>query len=305
MSELILHHYPMSPFSEKARSMLGYAQLEWQSVITREMLPRPHLAALAGGYRKIPVAQIGADIFCDSRLISSEIAALSGKQKIALDNCSDAVQKFVKEVDLDIFFASLMAGGSLRLGKKVLQSMSLADIARFARDRARMGRGAKVKMPGPRQAKPMVLAHLQRLSDMLTQDFLFGNEPCHGDFSAYHSLWFVRDLGERQFINKFPGVIAWMDRIKAFGHGSAIDISIDAALQRARTSQPRPVADDLRRDELIGKPVSIAPNDYGRDATTGTLVGSSPQRWVLARESVELGTLHVHFPRTGFVLQAV
>jgi hypothetical protein len=49
--------------------MLGYADLSWQSCITREMPPRPLLARLAGGYRKIPVAQIGADIFCDSRVL--------------------------------------------------------------------------------------------------------------------------------------------------------------------------------------------------------------------------------------------
>jgi len=91
MTDLILHHYPMSPFSQKTRSMLGYANLPWQSVITREMLPRPHLQTLAGGYRKIPVAQIGADIFCDSHSIASEIARLSDKPELALET---AVQKY-------------------------------------------------------------------------------------------------------------------------------------------------------------------------------------------------------------------
>ena len=44
MPTLILHHYPMSPFSEKIRAMLGYADVSWQSCITREMPPRPLLA---------------------------------------------------------------------------------------------------------------------------------------------------------------------------------------------------------------------------------------------------------------------
>ena len=39
MSELILHHYTLSPFSEKARAMLGYAGLQWQSVTVAEMPP--------------------------------------------------------------------------------------------------------------------------------------------------------------------------------------------------------------------------------------------------------------------------
>ena len=62
MSTLILHNYPMSPFSEKTRAMLGVAGLSWRSAPTREMPPRPVLAALAGGYRKVPLAQIGADL---------------------------------------------------------------------------------------------------------------------------------------------------------------------------------------------------------------------------------------------------
>lgn len=305
MSGLILHNYAMSPFAEKMRSMLGYSQLEWQSVTTREMPPRPMLARLAGGYRKIPVAQIGADVFCDTRVIASEIAALSNKPLLALENCSPDVQAFVKEVDLEVFFACIMAGGSKRLRDKVRQSMSLLDIARFAWDRINMGRTAKVKMPGPRSAMPKVLAHLQRMEGLIKQDFLFGTEPCHGDFSAYHSLWFIRDLGERSFINDYPNTIAWMDRMKAFGHGKRIDISAEAALEQARAAQPRPIPADYLQDALIGKQVSIAPSDYGRDATTGKLVGSSPQRWILARESGDLGTVHVHFPKQGFAISAV
>ena len=91
MPDLILHHYPMSPFSEKIRAMLGYSRMHWQSVLTREMPPRPLVASLAGGYRKIPVAQIGADIFCDSRTIAREIAILANQPALALENCSPEV----------------------------------------------------------------------------------------------------------------------------------------------------------------------------------------------------------------------
>ncbi len=33
MSELILRHYPTSPFAEKARLLLGFKQLSWRSVM--------------------------------------------------------------------------------------------------------------------------------------------------------------------------------------------------------------------------------------------------------------------------------
>ncbi|MEQ9465562.1 MAG: hypothetical protein RJQ10_18015 [Haliea sp.] len=47
--QLILHHYAMSPFAQKIRSMLGYAGLPWQSAIAREMPPRPVVAQRAAG----------------------------------------------------------------------------------------------------------------------------------------------------------------------------------------------------------------------------------------------------------------
>ena len=78
---MILHHYPMSPFSEKIRLMFGYADMEWLSVISPESPPRPIVEPLVGGYRRIPVAQSGADIFCDSRLIADEIANLGQPQR--------------------------------------------------------------------------------------------------------------------------------------------------------------------------------------------------------------------------------
>jgi glutathione S-transferase len=39
------------------------------------IMPKPDLTALTGGYRKTPVLQIGADIYCDSQLIMRELEA--------------------------------------------------------------------------------------------------------------------------------------------------------------------------------------------------------------------------------------
>ena len=41
MSDLILHHYNMSPFAEKVRLMLGYKGLAWRSVHIPPVLPKP------------------------------------------------------------------------------------------------------------------------------------------------------------------------------------------------------------------------------------------------------------------------
>ncbi|MDP2019355.1 MAG: glutathione S-transferase N-terminal domain-containing protein, partial [Hydrogenophaga sp.] len=69
MADLILHHYPMSPFSEKVRLILGHKQLAWKSVLIPSVMPKPDVVALTGGYRRTPFLQIGADIYCDTALI--------------------------------------------------------------------------------------------------------------------------------------------------------------------------------------------------------------------------------------------
>ena len=73
MSEIILHHYPASPFSEKVRLTLGLKGLAWRAVEQPTIMPKPELVPLTGGYRKIPVMQIGADVYCDSQCIVREL----------------------------------------------------------------------------------------------------------------------------------------------------------------------------------------------------------------------------------------
>lgn len=73
MADIILHHYGTSPYSEKVRLGLGLKGLAWASVEIPVIMPKPDLTALTGGYRKTPVLQIGADIYCDSQLIMREL----------------------------------------------------------------------------------------------------------------------------------------------------------------------------------------------------------------------------------------
>ena len=47
MPELILHHYPRSPFSEKIRLLLGHKQLAWRSVTIPPIMPKPDVLEAA------------------------------------------------------------------------------------------------------------------------------------------------------------------------------------------------------------------------------------------------------------------
>ena len=82
MSELILHHYDISPYAEKIRAILGFKRLAWRSVHIPIVMPKPDLTALTGGYRLTPVLQIGADIYCDTQLIARTIERLHPQPSI-------------------------------------------------------------------------------------------------------------------------------------------------------------------------------------------------------------------------------
>jgi len=73
MSEIILHNYPQSPVAEKVRVSFGIKGLSWRSVEIPRIPPKPLLMPLTGGYRRTPVMQIGADVYCDSQCIMREI----------------------------------------------------------------------------------------------------------------------------------------------------------------------------------------------------------------------------------------
>ncbi|MEO6698435.1 MAG: glutathione S-transferase family protein [Paraperlucidibaca sp.] len=303
MPTLILHHYYLSPFSQKVRSMLGYAGLEWQSVRIESAPPRPALEQLAGGYRKVPVAQIGADIFCDTVIIAAEITRLSGKPDISLGRASEAEQAYARHTDVKIFFACLFAAGSWALAKTVWREMTMRAIVRFFADRVQIGRTSSVRSAPPSAAKAVVRKHLvateARLQD---HDFLFADVPHHADFSTYHSLWFMRDIGQSSLLADFPKTNAWMDRIGAFGEGERGEISADAALLAATSAEPRAIAAEHKTDARVGQRVRISPVDYAKDPTEGVLVGVSDERFIIARETPALGVVHVHLPQVGYRL---
>ena len=302
MSDFILHHYAMSPFSEKVRLMLGYAGIDWLSVRVREMPPRTLLEPLAGKYRKIPVAQIGADVFCDTRTISSEIARLSGKPELALENCSDAIQKFVRHTDLEVFLACILSAPGGTLLRKLWKGSSLLNVGRFLVDRINMGRKATVKAMGPKQAKQVVRSHLENMEQMLAvTPFLFGETPTIADFSAYHSLWFIRDLGESRYPDRFAKVSAWMDRMAAFGHGRSTEVSAEYALDAALSADPRALPESV--DNVArGQAVTISPDDYGQVPVSGKLLAGTAHGWVLSHDHPRVGRVHMHFPKQGFVI---
>ena len=303
---LILHHYELSPFSEKIRCMLGYCDLPWKSAISPAMPPRPQVDPLTGGYRRIPVAQIGADIFCDTRIIAAEIAEIAGKPELAMENCSTEIRAFVALTDSQIFMATVRSGTPLKAIGVLLKNFSPWQTYRFIKDRIQIGRTSKIKPLGLASAKALLLEHTVDLERRLTdQTYLFGNTPTIADFSAYHVLRFRGKTGGLGFISGFVNLQNWFKRMASMGHGQQTDISLSEVFAEARNHAPRKIPKNMQQHPLIGQQVEIKPDDYARDAVVGELVGSNKLRWVLARQTPDFGTLHVHFPVSGYILRGL
>jgi glutathione S-transferase len=55
------------------RVALGIKRLAWRSVEIPRVPPKPDVMPITGGYRRTPIMQIGADIYCDSQCILREL----------------------------------------------------------------------------------------------------------------------------------------------------------------------------------------------------------------------------------------
>ncbi len=299
---LILHSYSMSPYAEKIRAMLGYSGIHWQSVSTSAAPPRPLLEPLTGGYRRIPVAQIGADVFCDSRSIAREIARLANLPELSPEQCSEAATDWISRAEGPLFFASVLSSVSLAFLINGLRQVSFKGLQEIRKDRANLSSSPDLKLPSRKEAQSMVFKHLGYMEEHLSTDFLLGDKPELADFAVYHGLWMMHVQGKKRFISRYPKVRAWIERINAFGHGAMQELAAEKALDIALQAQPRPITSEPQHTTLVGEHVTVGPSDYCLETTQGTLVAHTEHTIIVARETPQTGVVHVHFPTQGYTL---
>lgn len=300
---LILHNYVISPFSEKVRAALGMLGASWQSAIIPETPPRHKLEPMIGGYGRTPVAQVGADLYCDSKIIFHWLAQHYNTPTLDVFTRSQEEQEYLTYMERDFLFASVMGAMGWPLVKKSMRNMAPQSRFTILFDRIKMGKAANIPMPDSKQAKVILAKDIPALESRLTDTFLFGPEPSYGDFALYQSLWMIKEVGERKHLDNYPNILAWFERIQQFGNGTSTVISPDQALQTALTSVPADIPDTMQNDPMIGNQVSIAPTDYRLEPSTGILRGVSDVEWIIERNSAPSGLVHVHFPRQGFELK--
>jgi hypothetical protein len=168
----------------------------------------------------------------------------------------------------------------------------------------------------PADAAASYKSYLRRISSMLEgQPFLLGNQPSVADFSVYHPLWFTHRIVPpvAAILDATPNVLAWMDRMEAFGQGHMIKSNATESI--AETSIKFPTngyfsslfgSEDVFQDEhgiALGTCVAIRAESFGLEETEGELVAATRTRYSLRRHDDRAGEVFVHFPRIGFILR--
>jgi glutathione S-transferase len=311
MSELILHHYEPSPFAKKARLMLGYKQLSWRSVEIPRIMPKPDLLALTGGYRKTPVLQVGADIYCDTALIARRLEAEKTGPALFPEGQEFNVASFAQWVDSVIFQHSVtLVFQPESIAMRIGQLPPAAQQA-FLADRAKLfsgGSSTRLPLEQARSNWPVLMGRLQQQLERSEGDYLFG-EPSVADFSLAHCLWFLKATPvTAPLVDDYPEVAAWFGRVLGFGEGACSPLSASEAIEIARNASPAALPSEDFRDPngfVPGQKVQIAATDYGVDLVAGELLFAGREEIILRREDERAGIVHVHFPRLGFRIEAV
>jgi hypothetical protein len=166
---------------------------------------------------------------------------------------------------------------------------------------------ATIKPARGESARAVMQTFLDDLEQRLEgRDYLVDSTPSIADFATFHPLWLHVSSRRRPLDARYTHVGRWYDRIAAIGHGRREELAPERAFEAARSAQPRalpPITGEP--DARIGRRVSVAPTDYGTVPVTGTLVAITSSRCIVARNTQEFGTLHVHFPLRGFALAEV
>ena len=304
MTDIILHHYDTSPYAEKVRTGLGLKGLAWASVELPQIMPKPNLTALTGGYRKTPVLQIGADIYCDSQLIMRELERRHPTPSFypAGRGAADALAWWAEKT---MFLPAVSIAFAKR--PEVLPKGFLEDRAKFS--------GRNIDPVVMLAAVPNQLDQLRAHFDWLDQtladgrSFLQGRAVGLSDLAAYHPVWYLRqNFGSAAApLDGFPRLLSWAERVAAIGHGRCSPMTSKQALDVSRTATSIAKASTDAKDPIGRKPgqvVSVTPDDTGRDPVIGELVTSGIDEIVIRRRDPAIGEVCVHFPRAGFVVTA-
>jgi glutathione S-transferase len=311
VTELILHHYDFSSYSEKVRLALGLKGLTWRSVDIPPVLPKPDYLPLTGGYRRAPSLQIGADVFCDSKRIIEELERRFPEP--SLYPGPDVAAQRALIAGVEYWTDSVLTRNAINYTSCLYPEAPRFTPA-FLADRAALLHKPEPGLAHRRGAVHKNLAQLRPqlawISDMLRdgRPYVLGDTMSLADCVLYHPLWVMDQLAYERVAMIPAHVRHWMDRIAARGHGARTPMTAQEALAVAAAAEPeapRP-SETLEGDPAVGEMIAVTPLDYGRDnPSIGKLVSIDVRRVALQHSNERTGLVTVHFPRFGYSVRPV
>jgi glutathione S-transferase len=306
MNEPILHHYDFSTFSQKVRTAFGLKRLAWRSVEIAGLPPRPLLTPLTGGYRRAPVLQIGADIYCDTQLILPTLDRLYPGPSLYPPGSEGVAQGlgFAWERQLWIPTIGVLVH---YIGEHIP--------AEFIKDRKEGYLGIDISKaamaPQFEEHVQFVRAQVGWLKQALARrPFLFGEAPSAADLACWQTIYLLRKNcpADVDVLLGLEPLVPWYDRIVSLGQGAPRKMSDAEAFGEACSATPLPVTHlDSHGDPgglRAGCPVTVTPDDNARVPVSGRLVAAGEHEIVIHRRDPHAGELHVHFPRLGYDVRA-
>ena len=303
MPELILHHYTASPLSEKVRVILGLKNLSWRSVEIPNLPPKPDVMPLTGGYRRTPIMQIGADVFCDSQLILSELE----RQKPSKSNNMGLIQMVNRWCDT-LFHPVVkiaVAASATELPQEFLEDRQKLFLHEYSDIES-----AKARIP---HYTAQIRAQLGWAETSLKEqnEFLISSSASMADASLFALIWFIRRRWKNgvEFLEEFPNICRWEESVKKIGHGVPTDMTSQEALDVAKNTE---IIFDTHIDTndvhnlSIGDHVSIiADARTGEEKVQGRIHTMEPNRIGLLHTNDRVGTVCIHFPKIGYVFERI
>ena len=304
-SDIILHNYPQSPVAEKVRVALGIKGATWRNVEIPRLPPKPMLTPLTGGYRRTPVMQIGADIYCDSQCIIRKLE--THVQGPSLTPTADAGLMWCLSRWTD--------GPLFDLAVKLVLGSAGDNLPQdFAEDRGRLYLGEDWAA-GLKQANaqlPHLVAQMRApltwLDDTLSdgRSFLLGDAASAIDAQIYYVVWFVRGrwAGGPAMLSEFSHLERWEKAVEGLGHGTQSDLSAEAALELAKAKEPAETIGVSANDPQgleVGMAVTVSPDvNGGEQPVDGTVRYADAETICIDRSDPQTGAVSVSFPRAGY-----
>jgi glutathione S-transferase len=301
MSEIILHHYQLSPYSEKVRLAFGLKGLSRRSVEIPIWTPRPKLTPMTGGYRRTPILQIGAEFYCDTLLILRIIEKLRASNSLYPSGQEGLVKAFCWSIEKSSFMNAVCLTVSNMGGKLP------AELIEERRPFFGINLEPSELLPKRGIYLQRVNAHFHWLGETLADGrrFIFGQGATAADLAAYHPIWFIRQNAgpEIEALLSIDAIGPWYDRAAAIGHGSVTDMAPEEAIEIAKSAQPNEAKNWSSEAQNVGLKlggwVSVTPDDYG-SPVFGRLLVWDAEEVVIGHEDPSVGRVSLHFPRAGF-----